>query len=99
MFPDVYMGLSCLNGRLDSFEVMPETREEMASLHAGLTMGIAMHTFGLDWKAALNMRDEMVRKMSTEGRAETIVEGATIRLYHDMTGIPVFEIEYPDPVN
>jgi hypothetical protein len=100
MFPDVYMGLSCLNGHLDTFEVMPETREVMAAVRAGLTMGIAMHAFGLDWKTALNMRDEMVREMSTEGRAETIVEGgATIRLHRGMTGIPVFQIEYPDPVN
>jgi hypothetical protein len=99
MFPDVYMGLSCLNGRLDTFEVMPESREMTAALHAGLTIGIAMHAFGLDWKTALNMRDEMVRQMSTEGRAETIVDGATIRLYRGVTGLPVFQIEYPDPVN
>jgi hypothetical protein len=25
IFPDVYIGLSCLNGHLDSFEVMPDT--------------------------------------------------------------------------
>jgi hypothetical protein len=100
MFPDVYMGLSCLNGHLDTFEVMPETREAMAAIRAGLTMAIAMHAFGLDWKTALNMRDEMVREMSTEsGRAETNVEGATIRLHRGITGIPVFQIEYPDPVN
>jgi hypothetical protein len=97
MFPDVYIGLSCLNGHLDSFEVMPETREVMAAVHAGFTMGIALHAFGLDWKTGLNMRDEMVRKMSTDGRAQTIVEGATIRLYRGVTGIPVFQIEYPDP--
>jgi len=86
MFPDV--------------EVMPETSEAMAAVRAGLTMAIAMHAFGLDWKTALNMRDQMVREMSTEsGRAETNVEGATIRLHRGMTGIPVFQIEYPDPVN
>jgi hypothetical protein len=100
MFPDVYMGLSCLNGHLDTFEVISETREAIAALRAGLTMGIAMHAFGLDWKKALNMRDKMVREMSTEGRAETIVDGATIRLKRGVTGIPVFQIEYPDhPVN
>jgi hypothetical protein len=60
-----YIGLSCLNGHLDSFEIMPDTREAMAAVHAGLTMGIAMHAFGLDWKTALTMRDEMVRRMST----------------------------------
>jgi hypothetical protein len=97
MFPDVYIGLSCLNGHLDSFEVMPDTREAMAAIHAGLTMGMALHAFGLDWKAALNQRDAMVRKMSKNDRAETVVDGATIRLYHGITGIPVFQIEYPDP--
>jgi hypothetical protein len=99
IFPDVYIGLSCLNGHLDSFEVMPDTREAMAAVHAGLTMGIAMHAFGLDWKTALTMRDEMVRSMSTDGSAETTVEGATIRLNRGVTGVPVFQIEYPDPVD
>jgi hypothetical protein len=97
MFLDVYIGLSCLNGHLDSFEVMPDTREAMASTHAGLTMGMALHAFGLDWKTALNQRDAMVRKMSKNDRAETVVDGAIIRLYHGITGIPVFQIEYPDP--
>jgi hypothetical protein len=99
MFPEVYIGLSCLNGHLDTFEVMPDNREMMTSLHAGVTMGIAMHAFGLDWKTALEMRDAMVRKMSKDDRAETIIDGATIRLYHGVTGIPVSQIEYPDPVN
>jgi hypothetical protein len=99
MFPEVYIGLSCLNGHLDTFEVMPDNREMMTSVHAGVTMGIAMHAFGLDWKTALEMRDAMVRKMSKDDRAETIIDGATIRLYHGVTGIPVFQIEYPDPVN
>jgi hypothetical protein len=98
MFPDVYMGLSCLNGHLDTFEVMPDNRETMTALHAGLAMGMALHAFGLDWKAALEMRDAMVRKMSKDDRAETIIDGATMRLYHGVTGIPVFQIEYPDPV-
>jgi hypothetical protein len=34
-----------------------------------------------------------------DDRAETIIDGATIRLYHGVTGIPVFQIEYPDPVD
>jgi hypothetical protein len=64
MFPDVYTGLSCRKGHLDTFEVMPENRETIASLHAGLTMGMALHAFGLDWKSALEMRDAIVRKLS-----------------------------------
>ena len=99
MFPDVYIGLSCLNGQLDSFTVMPETRKPMDVMHAGFTWGIAMHAFGLDWKKALNIRDEMVRVVSKEGRSETRVDGATIRLYMGVTGIPVFQIEYPDPTH
>jgi hypothetical protein len=99
MFPDVYTGLSCLNGHLDSFEVMPDTREAMAAINAGFTMGMELHAFGLDWRAALTTRDAMVRKMSKEDRAEAVVDGATIRLYHGITGVPVFQIEYPDPVN
>lgn len=100
MFPSVYIGLSCLNGHLDSFEVMPDTREAMAAVRAGLTMGIALHAFGLDWKTALTMRDEMVREMSSAGSAETTVDGgAKVRLYRGVTGVPVFQIEYPDPVD
>jgi hypothetical protein len=100
MFPDVYMGLSCLNGHLDSFEVMPDNREMMTAFHAGLMMGMALHAFGLDWKTALKTRDAMVRKLklSKDDRAETVIDGATIRFYHGITGIGVFQIEYPDPV-
>ena len=98
MFPDVYTGLSCLKWHLDTFEVMPENRETIAALHAGLTMGMALHAFGLDWKTALEMRDAMVRKLSKDDRAETIIDGATIRLHHGVTGA-VFQIEYPDPVD
>jgi hypothetical protein len=97
MFPDVYMGLSCLKGHLDSFEVIPEPHETMAALHAGLTMGMALHAFGLDWKAALETRDAMVRKLSKDDHAETAIDGATIRLYRGFTGVAVFQIEYPDP--
>jgi hypothetical protein len=97
MFPEVNMGLSCLNGHLDSFTVMPDNREMMTSLHAVYTMGIALHALGLDWKTALTMRDAMILKMSTDDRVETVVDGPTIRLYHGITGITVFEIEYPDP--
>ena len=46
MFPDVYMGLSCLNGHLDTFEVMPESREMMAAFRSVLTIGIALHALG-----------------------------------------------------
>ena len=96
MFPEVYMGLSCRKARLDTFEVMPENGEEMATIHAGVTMGIALHAFGLDWKTALNIRDKMVREVLDGGRSELIVEGATVRLYRGATGVPVFQIEYPD---
>jgi hypothetical protein len=95
-FPGVHIGVSCLKGHLDTFQTMPESRDELASLHTGLTAGAALHAFGMDWKAALNLRDRLVSELAKFDRAETTVAGATVRLYHGVSGIPVFEIEYPD---
>ena len=95
-FPGVYIVVSCLKGHLDTFQSMPESRDELASLHTGLTAGAALHAFGMDWKAALTLRDQLVHELAKFDRTETTVAGATVRLYHGVSGIPVFEIEYPD---
>jgi hypothetical protein len=50
----------------------------------------------MDWKAALTLRDQLVHELAKFDRTETTVAGATVRLYHGVSGIPVFEIEYPD---
>jgi len=60
-FPGVYIVVSCLKGHLDTFQSMRESRDELASLHTGLTAGAALHAFGMDWKAALTLRDRLVQ--------------------------------------
>ena len=49
-FPGVYIVVSCLKGHLDTFQSMRESRDELASLHTGLTAGAALHAFAMDWK-------------------------------------------------
>ncbi len=60
-----------------------------------LLAGMALHGYGLEWRQALKMRDQLVSlaKASDRQMSEVHVEGGKVSLVISVVGVPSFQID------
>lgn len=95
MFKDVRALISCRHGLVETFAADANSNKPASVLHAMILAGAGLHGFGLDWKSALETREELVRtaKISDRQTSEVHVEGGNASLIISAAGVPSFEID------
>jgi hypothetical protein len=94
-FGDVRAMMSCWHGSVDTFVADANDNEMASSLHLLLLMGIGLHGYGMEWRPALDLRDQLVRaaKASDPHIAKLPVDGAEASLIISFAGVPSFQID------
>jgi hypothetical protein len=70
-------------------------RSGRARVHVLLLMAIGLHGYGIEWRSALTLRDQLVR-MANASDAQTAslhVEGGEASLVISIAGVPSFQID------
>jgi hypothetical protein len=96
MFGDVRAVMSCSHGSVRFFLADANDREKMS--HLMLIMAIGLHAYGIEWRPALEVRDQLVR-MSKESDAQSAklpFEGGEASLVISIAGVPSFQIDTTD---
>jgi hypothetical protein len=60
MFDDARAMVSCWRGSVNTFAASASDSQSQSSLHLALLMAMALHGYGLEWRAALLIRDKLV---------------------------------------
>ena len=86
--------ISCWHGLIGSFLADADDSELMTTVHFVILMGIALHAYGMEWRPALKLRDQLVRaaKASETHVARLPVNGGEASLIISVVGVPSFEI-------
>jgi hypothetical protein len=94
MFGDVRSVMSCWYGWVGTFAA-DANDSEMSSVHLSLLMGIGLYSYGMEWREALGLRDQLVRaaKASDLQTARFPVEGGEASLVISVAGVPSFQID------
>jgi hypothetical protein len=95
-FDDVRMMMSCRHGSLGTFAADANDREIASGLHLLLLMGIGLHGYGMAWRTALDLRDQLVRtaKASDSQTANLLIDGGgRASLVISIVGVPSFQID------
>jgi hypothetical protein len=95
MFGDVRAMMSCWHGSVGSFLADANDREMASSLHLLLLMAIGIHGYGMEWRPALDLRDQLVRaaKASDSQTAKLPIDGGgEASLVISFAGVPSFQI-------
>jgi hypothetical protein len=95
MFGDVRSMMSCWHGSVRWFAADANTGEGMASVHLSAMMGIGLYAYALDWREAVEMRNELMRaaKASDTHQARAMVEDGEASLIISFAGLPSFQID------
>jgi len=91
-FDDVQAAMSCWHGSGETFMADANDSEIRSSLHLRVLMAIGLHGWGMEWRPALEMRDQLVR-MANASDAQTAslhVEGGEASLVISIAGVPFF---------
>jgi hypothetical protein len=94
-FGDVRAAMSCSHGSVSFFLADANDSEIRSSLHLLVLMAIGLHGWGMEWRPALEMRDQLVR-MANASDAQTAslhVEGGEASLVISIAGVPSFQID------
>ena len=92
-FADVRAVMICERGVVQVFAVDAEDAEIQSRLHFLLLTAIGLHAYGMEWRPALDFRDDLVRVASEARAAYSGVEGAKISLIVNIEGVPSFQID------
>jgi hypothetical protein len=95
-FGDVRAMMSCWHGSVGSFLADANDSEITSSLHLLLLMGIGLHGYGMEWRPALDLRDQLVRaaKASDSQTAKLPIDGGgEASLVISFAGVPSFQID------
>jgi hypothetical protein len=95
MFDDARAMLSCWYGEVGTFAVDANNTEPTSVLHTMLLAGMGLHGYGLEWRQALEVRDQLVSlaKASDRQMSEVHVEGGKVSLVISVAGVPSFQID------
>lgn len=95
-FGDVRAMMSCWHGRVGTFAADAIDHEMASSLDLLVMMGIGLHGYGLEWRPALYLRDNLVRaaNASDPQTAEIPVDDESkASLVISFVGVPSFQID------
>jgi hypothetical protein len=95
IFDDTHSMFLCRHGRVRSFLADADDSAITSSLHLAVLMGIGLHAYGMDWRPALDLRDQLARaaKSSRTHAAKLPVDGGEASLIISAAGVPSFAIE------
>jgi hypothetical protein len=95
MFDDARATVSCWRGSVNTFAASAKVSQPQSSLHLTLLMAMALHGYGLEWRAALLMRDELVRtaEVANPHMAKISFGGRKASLIISLAGLPNFQID------
>jgi hypothetical protein len=95
MFDDARAVVSCWHGSVHSFLADANGNDIKSSIHLMLLMAMGLHGYGLEWRPALELRDQLVRaaKASDPHVARLPVEGGEASLIVSIAGVPSFQID------
>ena len=90
MFDDARAAMSCWHGEVETFAADANSAEPMSVLHTMLLAGIGLHGYGLEWRQALQVRDQLVSlaKASDRQVSEVHVAGGKVSLVISIVGPP-----------
>ena len=93
MVGDVRAEISCSHGSVRFFLADGKDREQMSDLMP--IMAVGLHAYGIDWRQALELRDQLVRmvKASDAQSAKLGFAGGEASLVISIAGVPSFEID------
>jgi hypothetical protein len=95
MFDDARAMMSCSYGKVETFAADASSTVPMSILHTMLLAGMALHGYGLEWRQALKVRDQLVSlaKASDRQMSEVHVEGGKASLVISVVGVPSFQVD------
>jgi hypothetical protein len=87
--------MSCRYGQVGTFAADANSADPASILHTMLLIAMGLHGYGLEWRAALKMRDQLVgsAKASDRQMSEVHIEGGKISLVISVAGVPSFQID------
>jgi hypothetical protein len=94
-FDDVLSIMICGHGNVSAFAVDANDNSIMSTTHLLSVMGIGLHGYGMEWRSALSLRDELVRAAKTSDRLianARIQDGGDASFIVSIAGVPSFEI-------
>jgi hypothetical protein len=95
LFSDVRSMVSCWRGSVDTFAADAKDSHPTSRVHLELLIAMALHGFGLEWRAALLARDKLVSSIeaSNPHLAKIAVGARKATLIISIAGVPNFQIE------
>jgi hypothetical protein len=98
-FDNVRAAIICSHGSVEAFMADANDSELTSSIHLLLLMAIGLHGYGMEWREALDLRDQLVRtaKASDPHISELPVDGGKASLIISFAGVPSFEIKTENP--
>lgn len=95
MFDDVRAMMSCLGGGVDTFEAEADGTDQKSILRTMLLAAMGLHGYGLGWRPAFKMRDQLFRlaKASDKQAANVHLAGGEASLVISPAGAPNFRID------
>jgi hypothetical protein len=95
MFDDARAMVSCWRGSVDTFAASAKDEQPQSSLHLTLLMAMALHGYGMEWRAALLMRDKLVStaQVSNPHIAKISFGARKASLIVSIGGVPNFQID------
>jgi hypothetical protein len=96
-FGDVRSTMSCWHGSVGTFAVNANTKEDVATLHVSALMGIGLYAYALDWREAVERRNQLMRTAKAQEiqQAKATVEDAEASLIISFAGLASFRIFTP----
>jgi hypothetical protein len=95
MFDDARAMMACSYGEVETFAADANGTSPTSIVHTMLLAAMALHGYGLEWRQALKMRDQLVSlaKASDRQMSEVHVEGGKASLVISVVGVPSFQID------
>ncbi len=95
MFDDASAMMSCRDEEVDTFEVDAKSNDQTSVQHAMLLAVMSLHGYGLEWRPALKMRDQLFRlaNASNKQAAKARLGGGEASLIISAAGAPSFRID------
>ena len=84
----------CSHGSVSTFAVDANDSESVSNVHLLLLAAIGLHGYGLEWREALELRDELVRAAKTRLTANIrLQDGSDASFIISVAGVPSFQID------
>jgi hypothetical protein len=95
MFDDARAMMSCRDGEVDTFAADASANKQKSIRHTMLLAAMGLYGYGLEWRPALKMRDQLFRlaNASNKQAAKVNLAGGEASLIINAAGAPSFRID------